>query len=203
MAKNELVVSGSVDLSTNKPAPSTLAIRSEGLDLNPLHRLFAGDTGAQTKPTAPAPAAARPEVEPEPLSLPLSRLTADIDIAKVFLGTLVGENWKGHLEVDRSAITLKPFGLSLNGSPITLNALANVGVPGWQYDWAFKVARLDVAPLVDTFQPDYKGKITGHLSAEAAFKTPSTSLVHCNSRFSAGVWSSETFALNVIVSPSS
>ncbi len=169
-ARNELVISGSVDLATNNPSPSALTVRSDGLDLNPLYQLFAGDPNAKATTPAGAPAPARPEVEPGPISLPLSRLTADIDISKVFLGTLVAENWKGHLEIDRSVITIKPFGLSLNGSPVTFNALANVGIPGWQYDWAFKAPNMDVAPFVATFRPDYKGKLSGHLSAEAAFK---------------------------------
>ena len=172
-ARNELVLSGHVDLATNKPSPSTLTLKSDGLDLYPLYRLLAGDPAkpaATNSPAAPATAATAAAGEPEPVTLPLSRLTVDLDIAKVYLGTVLAEKWKGHLEVSNSAITLKPFELSLNGTPVAFTALANLGVKGWQYDVNLTAVDLDVAPFVDTFRPAYKGKILGRLSTEAAFK---------------------------------
>jgi len=173
-AKNELTLSGRLDLATNKPAPSTLSIRSDGLDLDPLYRMFAGDpskpapAAAPAKPAATAPAT--PAVEPAPVVLPLSRLTVDLDIAKLYLGAILAEKWKGHVEVENSLITLKPFELSLNGAPIAFTAIANLGVVGWQYDVNLTANNIDVAPIVDTFRPDYKGKVLGHIAAEAAFK---------------------------------
>lgn len=167
-AKNELAISGKLDLATTNASPSTLSIRSDGLDFTPWYQLLAGDSGAKSAP--PPVTVPKPEVEPEPANLPVARLTADLDIAKVYLGALTAEKWKGRMEINNSTVTVKPFDLTLNGTPISFTAVANLGVPGWQYDLNFKAPGLDVAPFVDTFQPNYKGKVSGHLSADAAFK---------------------------------
>lgn len=164
-AKNELLVTGRLDLATNNPTPSTLSLRSDSLDLTPFYNLMTGGTSAP-----PVVAETRPEVEPAPVTLPLAQLTVDLDITKLHLGAVRADNWKGRLAINRSVVTVKPFELTLNGSPVSLTAELNLGVPGWQYDWNFTVPNQDLAPWVDSFQPDYSGKVTGQLTAQAAFK---------------------------------
>ena len=167
-AKNELVLSGRADLSTNNPAATTLSIRSEGLDLTPLYQLFAANSTSNAPPARVAQP--RPEVEPESVTFPIQQFIADLDIGKIELGSVVVTHWKGRAELNRSVVTVKPCELSLNGTPVTFSLNANLGVPGWQYDFNLTAPSLVLAPLVDTFRPQYEGKVTGNLSARANFK---------------------------------
>lgn len=170
-AKNRLALSGHVDLSTNKPTPSTVSIRSEGLDLTRYYDLFAG--GSTNAPAAqPAPTARKsdPNVEPPAVVLPIRDLTGDVDIAAVYLREVEAKAIKGRVVVKDGRVALDPFGLTLNGAAVTAKVNANLGVPGYEYDVNFGASSVPIAPLADSFVADLKGLAQGTAIANISLK---------------------------------
>ena len=88
-ARNEILISGSIDMGTNQPAPSSLAIKSDGLDLTPLADLFGGagttNTTAQNNGAPSTTPAKGPATEPPPINLPFKKFDLSLDIAKIHL----------------------------------------------------------------------------------------------------------------------
>ena len=167
-ADNELTVRGRLDLSPTNAVPSTLEIRSTGLDLTPLYDLLAGGPAAAESDPAGAPApepAAAGGGEPPAVQLPVRRLTADLDIARVLLREVEISGWKARLELTDGRVALKPFGLSLNGAPVTADIDANLGVPGYEYQVRFDAGSIPLTPLVNSFVPDRRGQIGGTAGA--------------------------------------
>lgn len=170
-AANQLTIAGKIDMSPSNAAPSTVTIKSDGLDLTTLYGVFAGgastNSAAATKPAASTPAAAG---EPEPVKLPFRQFTADLDIAKIILREVEVSGWKSKVAIKDETVTVDPFALNLNGAPVTAKIAANVGVPGYQYDVQFGADKIQLEPFVNSFMPDRKGQIHGTLVANAAIK---------------------------------
>lgn len=171
-ATNRLELSGKVDLGTNAPAPTQLAIRSSGLDLTRYYDLLAGTTNAAPVKSAPAPdvAKGRPEVEPPAVMLPLRDATLRLDIAKIVLRKILVEGLKGEARVKDNVIGLEGFGFSMNGAPVKAQARVNVGVPGYEYAMGFDADRLQVAPVLDSFVPVMDGASQGEMRVQADIK---------------------------------
>jgi hypothetical protein len=55
----------------------------------------------------------------------------------------------------------------LNGAPVTASVDADVSVPGFKYTFVFNAQKVPLAPLVNSFQPERKGQISGTVIAEA------------------------------------
>src|SRR5438046_7215826 len=90
-AKNQLQLSGKIDLAKTNAAPGQLTLQAESLDITPYYDLFAGKPAAtntaaepQKKP-APAPQPTAPPAEPEPISLPFQQFTFDANIGRFYL----------------------------------------------------------------------------------------------------------------------
>ena len=79
-------------------------------------------------------------------------------------------NWVAKVKLDRSAVTLDPFSLVLNGAPVTAKASADLGVPGFTYDVAFSGERIPLPPLISSFQPERAGQLGGTVGAKAVLK---------------------------------
>ena len=54
-----------------------------------------------------------------------------------------------------------------NGAPVNTTLDLDMGVPGFKYDWSLSAQAIPLAPLVNSFQPDRKGILSGTLSAQA------------------------------------
>lgn len=171
-AVNQLVLSGAFDFATNNAVPSSLNIRSDGLDLTRLYDLFGGTKTNQTAAVAEKPAtpAGDPNQEPAPIQLPLRKLDVDVNLAKVFLREVAISNWVAKLKVDGGAVTLDPFKLSLNGAPVESRLAADVGVPGYTYDFAFNASQVPLKPLNNTFELYRKDGLDGQLGAQVSVK---------------------------------
>ena len=174
-ALNQLTLAGSVDLSPSNAAPSRLSIRSDGLDLTPLHNILAsgGTTGAP--PAKPVVAEAgkspsTPPTEPAPVVLPFQRFDLDLDIRRVVLGEIDIVGWKTGVAIKDGSVSLDPFQLQLNGSPVSAKALADLTVPGYRYDVGFKAAPIPLEPILNTLQPARRGMVRGTVLAEANVK---------------------------------
>ena len=175
IAGNELLVAGKIDMAIHDAVPTALTVKSDGLDFTALYDLFAGD-GTAKKPAAatlakPAPATgAAPDAEPAVVKLPFQQFALDIDIKRVQLRQVAISNWVAKVKIDKSAVSLDPFSLTLNGAPVTANVRADLGVPGFTYDVAFSGDKIPLPPFVASFQPDRIGQIGGTVGAKVAIK---------------------------------
>ena len=167
-AENRLHIQGKVDLSTNKPSPATLTIKSPGLDLTPYYDMFAG--GKSTNVAAVPPVSTNAPAEPEPMNLPLKQATASIDIQKLFLREIAISNWVTTATISNNNIHISPLNLAINGAPVKGDVSVNVGVPGYAYNLALNLDRVPVEPLANTFVPQDAGKYKGLLVADANIK---------------------------------
>src|SRR5205085_1758565 len=69
------------------------------------------------------------------------------------------------VKMDGGRVLLKPFQLTLNGSPMLATMDVDMAVPGYKYAITFNTTNVPFAPLWNTFNPTDKGKVGGTLSA--------------------------------------
>ena len=174
-APNTLNLAGRIDMTKSNAWTGNLNVTSEGMDVTPYYDLFAkkSDKAAAPKDSAPAQkieTAPKPEVEPEPMSLPFTQFAGDINIAKFFLREVAISNLVTKATIDHGRINLNPVSLTLNGGAVSLIALANVAVRGYEYDVNAKMDRVPVEPLVNTFAPEKNGQIKGDFLAGVQIK---------------------------------
>lgn len=169
-ASNELLVAGRLDMRTNNATPSTVSIRSEGLDVTPYYELFGGgaEPGAESAPTpAEQPAGeAGPEMEPEAMTLPFQPLTAELDIDALYLRDIAISNWTGRVTLRENAARIEPFRMNLNGGNFEFTGNFNVGVPGYVYETAIRTENIPLQPLADSLgDPANRGQLQGVLTS--------------------------------------
>lgn len=175
-AKNELNLTGNVDLSQPEAITGRLLVKADSLDLTRYYDLFAGKAAAKTpdksgKPTSAPPAPApEPEQEPPALKLPFRDFTFAVDLGRLYLREIDVAKLLATAKIDGSHVLLKPCQLTLNGAPLSATVDADVGVPGYRYQVDFNAQALPLVPLVDTFAPDLVGQIGGQLTASAAIR---------------------------------
>lgn len=174
-AANELFISGHFDRSTNQPSPSSLTVKSDGLDFTTLYNLFAVTAATN----APAPALAKPanpasaetaSGEPAPLKLPFQQFDLDVNLARLYLREVAVSNWVAQARLKGSVLTLQPCNLVLNGAPVTALARLDLGLPGYAYDLTLSGERIPLRPLVNSFQPERAGQVGGAVGLKAAVK---------------------------------
>jgi len=179
-AKNELNLTGAVDLSKPDAITGGLKLKADSLDLTRYYDLVSvkppvtatanppAKTAKTTKPapTAP-PAPAQPEQEPAAMTLPFQNFTFDLDIGRFYLRELDVSHLQAAAKIDGGHVVLKPFQMRVNGAPVGADVDADLGVPGYRYAVSLNAQSVPLAPLVNTFQPDRKGQIGGQLIASA------------------------------------
>jgi hypothetical protein len=176
-AKNDLNLTGSVDLSKSNAITGNLKLVADSLDLTRYYDLFASTnkpsttTTAKTPPTETSPPAKPgPEKEPDAINTPLRNFICDASIGKLYLREVEIDSFKTSAKVDGGHVLLKPLQLNLNGAPIKTDVDLDLGVPGYRYDVAFSAQGVPIAPFVNTFQPERKGQLAGLFTANAQIK---------------------------------
>jgi hypothetical protein len=170
-APNTLNVAGRVDMTKSNAMSGQLKITSPGLDVTPYYDLFADKKPKTETTTKPAtPTEAKPEVEPAPMTLPFAPFTVEMDIAKLFLREVAVSNLVSKTVLDGARVNVNPFTLTLNGAPVSFTTVANLGVPGYEYDVNAKLAGVPVEPLVNTFAPEQRGQMKGDLFTSLQIK---------------------------------
>jgi len=185
--KNELKLTGRVDMTKTNAYEGNLKLAAESLDFTTYYDLFAGGPKVEEKkpatpsakpttPSTPAPASAStaPEKEPEPMKLPLRNFTVDVNIGQLYLREVAITNLQTGVKIDGGHVVVNPCQLALNGAPVKLNADLDLGVPGYKYDTSVNLESVPLAPLVNSFQPERKGQIGGTLSVQASVKGQGT-----------------------------
>ena len=186
-AKNQLQITGKVDMSQTNAYQGNLKVAADALDVTRHYDLFAGQPttseqqkGAKTTPAKPTPApetapaagsatatTSGAEKEPEAMHLPFRNFTADVNIGRFYLREVEITNLQTTAKIEGSHVVLNPFKLALNGAPVDANVDLDLGVAGYKYDTAFNMQAVPLTPLVNSFEPDRKGQIGGTLTAQA------------------------------------
>lgn len=167
--KNELDITGNFDLSTPGLTKGRVTAKSDTLDLTALYDAFTGDKSTATPAAPTSPAASAGNVEPEPLTLPL-QVTAQANLAQVWLREIELQNCQVTAKVDGGKITLAPCRLALNGAPVNATADLNLGVRGYIYAVAMQMDKVPLEPIANTFTPENRGKYQGVILAAAQIK---------------------------------
>lgn len=181
-AKNELALSGQVDMSKSNNIVANLTAQSDGLDVTEFYDLSGKSKTTSTKQpntasahetTAPS-STSNPNAEPQPVHLPIGQATVNVNIAHVYLHDL-DVAVKGDLKIDNgSHVVLNPFQVLVNNAPINANVDLDLSVPGYAYNLTLNMDRVPVGALADTFMPESKGAYRGDLIANANFKGQGT-----------------------------
>ena len=178
-AKNEVLLSGRVDLNQSKVISGEMQLGAEAVDLTPYYDLFAAAPGTNAphatedkrKPSSRSrEALPNPASEPAPVELPFHNFNLALNIGQLYLREITINNWLANVKLDGGKIELKPFDLALNGASLKTAANLNLGVPGYQYDLGLSAERIPLEPIVNTFQPEKRGQIKGDLIAHAQVK---------------------------------
>jgi hypothetical protein len=175
-ATNQVQLSGQVDMSQTNAYQGNLKLVADSLDFTSYYDLFMGAkptpaTGTATSPalarsTAPAAAPGGANKEPEAIKLPLHNFTVEATIRRLYLHEVEIVDWQTTTKIDSGHVVLNPFKLTLNGAPVSTTLDLDLGVPGWKYDWSLSAQAVPLAPLVNSFQPDRKGLLSGTLTAQ-------------------------------------
>ncbi len=166
-AKNELRVTGKVDLTRPEAMSGNISIAADALDLTDLYAIATG--GPATAPTPPPPVLASTN-SGVAIKLPVGKFELSVAIGHVFLRELDVSGLKLNTQVVGSRITVKPLELSLNGAPVTASADIDLGVAGYRYDVAFKADKVPTGPAINSFAPERKGQFDGNILASANIK---------------------------------
>jgi uncharacterized protein involved in outer membrane biogenesis len=176
-ATNQVQLSGQVDMSDTNATQGNLKLVADSLDFTSYYDLFMGAkpapaTGAATTPAparspAPVTAPGGANKEPEAMKLPLHNFTFEATIRRLYLHEVEVADWQTTTKIDGGHVVLNPFKLTLNGAPVNTTLDMDLGVPGWKYDWTLSAQAIPLAPLVNSFQPDRKGLLSGTLTAQA------------------------------------
>lgn len=178
-ATNQVQLSGRVDMSDTNGIQGNLKLVADSLDFTSYYDLFMGakptaGMGAATAPaptrapvSAPAAASSSADKEPEAIKLPLRNFTAEATIRRLYLHEMEIADWQTTVKIDGGHVVMNPFKLALNGAPVSTTLDMDLGVPGWKYDWSLSAQAIPLAPLVNSFQPDRKGILSGTLTAQA------------------------------------
>jgi len=166
-AKNELQLTGKVDMSKTNAIEGGLKLLAESLDVTPYYDLFAGKpkaTAEKASPQPTAPATPQPppgNQEPEALKLPIRTLTMDVNVGRFYLREIAITNLHVAEKIEGSRISMPTFELALNGAPVKATLDVDLGVPGYRYDISMSGDRIPLEPLANSFMPDKKGMYKG------------------------------------------
>lgn len=165
-AKNELSLTGDVDMARPDAISGALKLTAESLDLTRYYDLLQGNTKPVEK-TPESTSAPGPQTEPEAMKLPFGTFTVDANVGKLFLREIAATDVAARVAINGSRVDIEPAKLVLNGAPVSATAKLNLGVPGYEYDLKLNADGVPVAPIANSFVPLLTGRIAGAVQAGA------------------------------------
>jgi uncharacterized protein involved in outer membrane biogenesis len=174
-ATNQVQLTAHIDRSQTNAMQGNLKVAADSLDFTTYYDLF----GGQNKPAAaqPAPSTSQPstapskpagpEQEPPPRELPFRNFTAEVAIGRLFLHEIAITNVQVVSKLDSTKIALDPCKLAINGAPVSSTINLDTSVPGYKYAFVFSANAVPLAPIVNSFQPERKGILSGTMTAQA------------------------------------
>ena len=171
-ATNQVNLTGHIDWS-NTNTTGNLKLAADSLDLTTYYDLFGGQkkapTSQSTAATSATPAStnapAAPEKEPDAISLPVRNFVADAAIRRLYLHEIEVADFQTTLKIDGGHIVIDPLKLALNSAPVNSTVDLDMGVTGFKYGLTFGAQAVPLAPLVNSFQPERKGILSGTMTA--------------------------------------
>ncbi|MDB6053788.1 MAG: hypothetical protein JWN25_1311 [Verrucomicrobiales bacterium] len=208
-AKNQLTLSGQLDMTKTNAITGKLTARADSLDLTPYYDLFAGkspkEVAASGKPTSDTPATSAqvslPKPEPEPMKLPVQLLSCELNFAKVFLREIEITDLKSTLRIETNHAVLRPFQLSLNNAPVTADIDVDLSKKGYGYAVSFLFNKVPLEPIANSFVADKSGQYKGEIFANAKFTSIGLTDLSLKKTANAQVYFTFTNANIQIVSP--
>lgn len=173
---NQVQLTAHVDMSQTNALQGNLKLSADSLDLTSYYDLFGGGqnktaatptTPSPAQPGAPAPTTAGPEQEPPAKTLPVRNFTAEANIGRLYLHEVEITNLQLVSKIESTKVSLNPCKLSLNGAPVNTTVDLDTSVPGYKYAFVFNANAIPLAPLVNSFEPDRKGILSGTMTAQA------------------------------------
>jgi AsmA family len=175
-AKNQLQLSGKIDMSKTNAVEGGLKLSAESLDVTPYYDLFAEKpkaTAEKSSPKATAPAAPQSQPgnqEPAAVKLPIRALTMDVNIGRFYLREIAITNFHLAEKIEGSRISMPTFELAVNGAPIKSQLDMDLGVRGYRYEMALNGDKIPLEPLANSFLPDKKGMYKGEMLMNVQLK---------------------------------
>jgi hypothetical protein len=178
-ATNQLQLAGHVDMSKTGAITGNLKLTADALDLSSYYDMFAATNASSATATSASPAratatsgtqtptAAIAQKELEPIKLPFRNFKAEAVLNRIYLHEVEITNAQAIVNLDSGSARITPFKLFVNGAPVTASVDADVSVPGYKYNFVLNAQKVPIAPLVNSFQPERKGQVSGTLIAEA------------------------------------
>ncbi len=182
-AKNQLNLTGQIDLSKTNAMKGKLLVQSDAFDVTPFYDLYAAQPQPAAERNTPAPttvpATGPANQEPEAMKLPIEQVVAEIKIGQFYLREVEIKDWRGTAKIEGNRVLLSPFQLTLNGAPVKLEADVNVGVKGYTYTVSGSLDKVPLEPLANSFlPPEKKGAYQGLILADAKIKGAGTTGVN-------------------------
>lgn len=170
-ATNQMALKGRIDMSGSETFTGDLQLTAAALDFTSYYDVYESQAAiVTTTPTAGSANAPAPETEFEPMTMPLSQFTIRANVGAMYLREIEMTNLVATAVLDGGKVVVKPAQVGLNGAPVTATANLDLSVPGWAYDLNLNTVHTPLAPIVNSFTPDYRGQISGTLTADAAIK---------------------------------
>lgn len=170
---NEVNLAGRIDLTQTNAIDGRLTLSADALDVTPYYDLFASqpaatprEPGVKTPTTPPSPPSTNAPVEPDPVHLPVRQLAVDTRIGHLWLREVEATNVQASVKIEASRVTIRPLALAMNGAPLGGDVDVDLGVKGWRYAIRATAGGLPIAPLADSFVPEYRGRAKGDLWAD-------------------------------------
>ena len=180
-AQNRLQLTGQVDSTHSNAITGSLQLQADALDLTAYYDMIVTNLAAPTGPAAagaaPAPAPAQPPSAPsttppapspapsELTVLPFKDLSLRATVGRCWLREVEMTNLTATLTLNSNRIDIRPVQAALNGTPAQATVEVDLSVRGYQYALEFQARDVPLAPLVNSFQPDYKGAVSGTATA--------------------------------------
>jgi hypothetical protein len=168
-AKNELQLQGRIDFSRSNYVSGDLKLAADAVDLTSYYDLFNETNkaplksgGNNRKPPAAAP---EPQKERSTNHLPFTNFTLTANVKDFYLREVTASNFHAAAKLDGSHVLLKPFQMTLSGSPVAATADVDMNVPGWRYALTVSATNIPYAPLWNSFNPQRKGEVGGTVTA--------------------------------------
>ncbi|MBA4150436.1 MAG: hypothetical protein H0X66_20180 [Verrucomicrobia bacterium] len=183
-AKNQLLVKGRLDRSNTNAINGNVAITSDSFDVTQFYNLYTGgDETAQqatpgaTRPGIPPQATAQPadaNEEPEPMNLPVGKITLTANIGQFFLREIAVTDLKVNGGVAGNRVTLSPMQMTMNGAPMKADVDVDLGVRGYGYKISFSADHVPLQPIANSFMPENRDRYQGQIVANGNITTIGT-----------------------------
>ena len=171
-AKQQLQLTGTLDFAGSNGVAGDLKLAAESLDFTPCFDLLTSQPHVANQTERAQPQAIPPasRAEPDLIRLPAARLTLDAAIGRLCLHEIEVANFAATCRIETNTVTIDPFSLTLNDAPVSLRAFANLGVPGFEYDFNLNGNGVPLEPIMNSFDSGQRGQFGGSLSVTTAIK---------------------------------